>query len=65
MASLPGSLQLLQTPLLQQKCRLTACRSVSCYRVSAGPNRARGEGPVKMGRLRRMNALLLRLESCC
>jgi hypothetical protein len=29
------------------------------------PNRARGEGPVKIGRLRRMNALLLELESCC
>jgi hypothetical protein len=29
------------------------------------PNRARGEGPVKIGRLRRMNALLLGLESFC
>jgi len=29
------------------------------------PNRARGEVPVKMGRLRRMNALLLGLESFC
>jgi hypothetical protein len=29
------------------------------------PNRARGEVPVKVGRLRRMNALLLVLESFC
>jgi len=29
------------------------------------PNRARGEGPVKDGRHRRMNALLLGLESFC
>jgi hypothetical protein len=29
------------------------------------PNRARGEVPVKTGRLGRKNALLLRLESCC
>jgi hypothetical protein len=29
------------------------------------PNRARKEGPVKIGRLRRMNALLLGLESFC
>jgi len=29
------------------------------------PNRARGEVPVKTGRLGRKNALLLGLESCC
>jgi len=28
------------------------------------PNRARGEVPVNVGRLRRKNALLLGLESC-
>jgi hypothetical protein len=45
--------------------RLTACRSVSCYGRFSRPNRVRGEGPVKIGRLRRMNALLLGLESFC
>ena len=29
------------------------------------PNRARGEGPGRVGRLRRRNALLLRLECFC
>jgi hypothetical protein len=60
MASVPGS-----SPLLRQKCLLTACRSVSCYGVSVGGIALVVEGPVKMGRLRRMNALLLGLESCC
>jgi hypothetical protein len=43
MASLPAS-----APALGHKCRLTACRSVSCYGRFSRPNRARGEGPVKM-----------------
>jgi len=64
MASLPWVLHCSNTPLLQQKSRLTACRSVSCYRVSVGRIALVG-GSCKDGRLRRMNALLLRLESFC
>jgi hypothetical protein len=55
------------TPLLHSsdRMRLTPCRAVSCYGRFSRPNRARGEDPVKIGRLRRMNALLLGLENFC
>jgi hypothetical protein len=64
MASPRGSPSLLQQ-FNTQKCCLTASLSVSCYGGSAGRIALVGRAPVKMGRLKRMNALLLGLESFC
>ena len=54
----------LNTPLLRQNALDGVPLCFMLPRFSR-PNRARGEGPVKIGRLGRKNALLLRLESCC
>ena len=64
MASPSTMLQHSSTPLLQQNA-LDAVPLRFMLRRFSRPNRARGEGPVKIGRLRRMNALLLGLESFC
>ena len=54
----------LNTPLLRQNALDGVPLCFMLPRFSR-PNRARGEGPVKIGRLGRKNALLLGLESCC
>ena len=64
MASSSTMLQHSNTPLLQQNA-LDGVPLCFMLRRFSRPNRARGEGPVKIGRLRRMNALLLGLESFC
>ncbi len=50
--------------------RLTALRTVSCYRVSAWPNRAAEEGSCSEDLLRRMDALpsdwkVLQINNSC
>jgi hypothetical protein len=52
------------SPLVRQNALDGVLRCFMLRRFSR-PNRARGEGPVEIGRLRRMNALLLGLESFC
>jgi len=64
MASPSTILQRPNTSLLQQNA-LDGVPLCFMLRRFSRPNRARGEGPVKIGRLRRMNALLLGLESFC
>ena len=65
MASLPGSNPLLQHSITPTEMLLDGVPLCFMLRRFSRPNRARGEGPVKIGRLRRMNALLLGLESFC
>ena len=64
MASPSTILQRPNTSLLQQNA-LDGVPLCFMLRRFSRPNRARKEGPVKIGRLRRMNALLLGLESFC
>ena len=64
MASPSTILQRPNTSLLQQNA-LDGVPLCFMLRRFSRPNRALGEGPVKIGRLRRMNALLLGLESFC
>ena len=64
MASPSTILQRPNTSLLQQNA-LDGVPLCFMLRRFSRPNRARGEGPVKIGRLRRMNALLLGLEGFC
>jgi hypothetical protein len=64
MASPSTRLQHSNTPLLRQN-TLDGVPLRFMLRRFSRPNRARGEGRVKVGRLRRMNALLLGLESFC
>ncbi len=65
MASVPNSTPLLQHSMTPTEMPLDGV--LLCFMLPrfSRPNRARGEVPVKMGRLRRMNALLLGLESFC
>ena len=65
MASLPGSTPPLQYSTTPTEMPLDGVPLCFMLRRFSRPNRARGEVPVKMGRLRRMNALLLGLESFC
>jgi len=65
MASLPGSTLPLQHSITPTEMLLDGVPLCFMLRRFSRPNRARGEGPVKVGRLRRMNALLLGLESFC
>jgi hypothetical protein len=65
MASLPGSTPPLQYSSTPTEMALDGVPLCFMLRRFSRPNRARGEVPVKMGRLRRMNALLLGLESFC
>ena len=65
MASLPRSSALLRNSIAPTEMPLDGVPLCFMLRRFSRPNRARGEGPVKMGRLRRMNALLLGLESFC
>jgi hypothetical protein len=65
MASLPGSSALLRNSITPTEMPLDGVPLCFMLRRFSRPNRARGEGPVKMGRLRRMNALLLGLENFC
>ena len=65
MASLPGSAPLPQHFIAPTEKPLDGVPLCFMLPRFSRPNRARGEGPVKMARLRRMNALLLRLESFC
>ena len=64
MASPSTILQRPNTSLLQQNA-LDGVPLCFMLRRFSRPNRALGEGPVKIGRLRRMNAFLLGLESFC
>ena len=64
MASPCTMLQRSNPSLLQQNA-LDGVPLCFMLRRFSRPNRARGEGPVKKGPLRRMNALLLGLESFC
>ena len=64
MASPSTILQRPNTSLLQQNA-LDGVPLCFMLRRFSRPNRARGDGPVKIGRLRRTNALLLGLESFC
>jgi hypothetical protein len=65
MASLPGSTPLLQHSITPTEMPLDGVPLCFMLRRFSRPNRARGEVPMKMGRLRRKNALLLGLESFC
>jgi hypothetical protein len=65
MASLPGSTSLLQHSITPTEMPLDDVPLCFMLRRFSRPNRARGEVPIKMDRLRRMNALLLGLESFC
>lgn len=65
MASLPGSTPPLQYSITPTEMPLDGVPLCFMLRRFSRPNRARGEVPVKLGRLRRMNALLLGLESFC
>jgi hypothetical protein len=65
MASLPGSTRLLPHSMTPTEMPLDGVPLCFMLRRFSRPNRARGEGPMKMGRLKRMNALLLGLESFC
>jgi hypothetical protein len=65
MASPPGGTPLLQHSITPREMLLDGVPLCFMLRRFSRPNRARGEVPVKMGRLRRMNALLLGLESFC
>jgi hypothetical protein len=65
MASLPGSTPPLQYSINPTEMPLDGVPLCFMLRRFSRPNRARGEVPVKLGRLRRMNALLLGLESFC
>jgi hypothetical protein len=65
MASLPGSTPLLQHSITPTEMPLDGVPLCFMLRRFSRPNRARGEVPLKMGRLRRKNALLLGLESFC
>jgi len=64
MASPSTILKRSNTPLLRQNA-LDGVPLCFMLRRFSRPNRARGEGSCEDGRLRRMNALLLRLESFC
>ena len=61
----PAAVHCSETPLLQTEMPLDGVPLCFMLRRFSRPNRARGEAPVKMGPLRRMNALLLGLESFC
>jgi hypothetical protein len=63
MASPSTRLRRSNTPSIRQNA-LDGVPLCFMLRRFSRPNRARGEGPV-IGRLRRMNALLLGLESFC
>jgi hypothetical protein len=65
MASLPGRTSLLQHSVTPTEMPLDGVPLRFMLRRFSRPNRARGEGPMKMGCLKRMNALLLGLESFC
>jgi hypothetical protein len=65
MASLPSSTPLLQYSITPTEMPLDGVPLCFMLRRFSRPNRAREDGPVKIGRLTRMNALLLGLESCC
>jgi hypothetical protein len=65
MASPPGSTPLLQHSFIPTEMPLDGVPLCFMLPRFSRPNRARGEVPIKMDRLRRMNALLLALESFC
>jgi hypothetical protein len=65
MASLAGSTRRLKYSITPTEMLLDGVPLCFMLRRFSRPNRARGEAPVKTDRLRRMNALLLGLESCC
>jgi hypothetical protein len=65
MASRPGSTPLPQPSITPREMPLDGVPLCFMLRRFSRPNRARGEVPLKMGPLRRMNALLLGLESFC
>jgi hypothetical protein len=65
MASPPGSTPPLQHSITPTEMPLDGVPLCFMLRRFSRPNRARGEVPMKMGRLRRKNALLLGLKSFC
>jgi hypothetical protein len=65
MASPLGRAPLLRHSITPTEMLLDGVPLCFMLRRFSRPNRARGEVPVKIGPLRRKNALLLGLESCC
>jgi hypothetical protein len=65
MASLHGSTPPPQHGITPTEMLLDGVPLCFMLRRFSRPNRARGEVRMKMGRLKRMNALLLGLESFC